>query len=105
MLFDFLLLWLIYDGSHDVRKYTELIEVPHFYAYVEGHLYVLLVEFKDKSNSFHRISHELWQIIVEVLIYYFEVIFKVGCQHLKFKEYFLEVLLDESQNPYQLYIP
>jgi len=104
VLFHFLLLWLVYDGGHDVRKYPKLIEIPHFHPYVEGHLYVLLVQFKDKSHPFHGISHELWQIIVEVLIYYLEVIFKVGGEHLELKEYFLEVLLDERKNPYQLYI-
>jgi hypothetical protein len=47
-----------------------LVKVPDFNAYVESEMNLRLVKLKNERDTLHAISHELWQIVVEVLVHH-----------------------------------
>ena len=94
MLFYFLFFWLIDDRRENIWKYTKLVEIAHFNAYVESFVYLVFIKFKNYGNSLHTVSEELRQIVIEMFVDKDHIILEVIGNLVKVEEDFLEVLLD-----------
>ena len=88
---------LINYGCHYVAENSELEEITEFDSGVSGHKHYFAIEIKDETKSLERISHELWQIVVKVLVYKLYIGGQVCWELLKVVEDFPEVLFDECQ--------
>ena len=60
---------LINYGCHYVAENSELKEITEFDSCISGHKHYFAIEIKDETESLERISHELWQVVVKVLVY------------------------------------
>ena len=67
---------MIYNCCHDVTKDAKLEEISQLYASIASQHHRVLVEIKYESKALERITHELWQVIIEVFI---DELY-VGCQ-------------------------
>lgn len=104
MLLDCLFMWLINNCSHDIWKYTKLIEIAHFYTYIKSFFYLNFIHLKNQCDAFEAVTEKLGKIIVEVLVDEGEVLLEVGCKLVQVEEDFLEVLLDQCQDFDEFYV-
>jgi|TARA_B110001450_G_C17402014_1_gene392140 hypothetical protein len=66
---------------------------------------LVFLQFEDKGYSFHGVAEELRKVIIEMLVQENQVLVKVVVESIQVEENLLEILLNQSNYPYQFNIP
>ena len=85
---------LVYYSGHDVAEYAELEEVAQLNTGFSRQHHSIRVQIKDQAEALERISHQLRQVVVEVLIDESDIRGQIGWELFEVVEDLPEILLN-----------
>ena len=94
MLLHALLLRLVQDGLQDVGEHLKLVVVPYLHAERVQIVYLGLPQLENDGDSLEAVTHELRQVVEEMVVDVLDVALQAGDDGVKVEEYLLQVLLD-----------
>lgn len=102
VLFNRLLLRLVYNRRQNISENTELIKVPHFNSDVKSQTRLRAIELGQDGDALEAVAEELREVVVEVAVHEDQIVFEVVRELIQVEEYLLEVLLDQGDQTDQL---